>query len=295
MAVLAFVGFGELGRGLAEGLGSSGRHELRAYLRKAPAPGSGTDQALARVGVQHSVELSAAMSGADAVLVVVPPASAREVATRCAPLLRRGTLYVDFASAAPEHKEEAAAIVERSGALYVDVAVLGTVLMSGHEVPMLASGAGAHAWQALVTPDGLRVTAIDAPAGHAALVKLLRSIYVKGRDALIVETMLAAKRHGLEDLVADSIDGPGEHVSFPALADRVLCSLAMHAERRADELAAASDVVRRAGIDPALTRAGSETLRAVASLGLAEAWGGKRPTDAGAVLAAIDERSRRRH
>jgi 3-hydroxyisobutyrate dehydrogenase-like beta-hydroxyacid dehydrogenase len=184
-------------------------------------------------------------------------------------------------------------LVEQVGALYVDAAVLGTVATSGFEVPIVASGPGAHGWRALVDPEGLVVEAIDAPAGHATLLKLLRSVYMKGRDALILEMMLAARRYGLEDRVAESIKGPGEMVPFAALAERVLCALAVHAERRADELFASSEVVRAAGVDPVITRAGSEVLRRLAGLELRDTFDRERPADAAQVLAAIDERSGR--
>lgn len=234
--------------------------------------------------------MSSAVHNADAVLAALPASGAHEVASRCASLLRAGALYVDFASASPEQKLATGELVAAAGGSYVDAAVLGTVLTSGFKVPILASGPGANAWEALVAPDGLRVSATDAPAGHAALVKLLRGIYLKGRDALIVEMLLTAKRYGLEELVAATIDGPGERVPFSALAERVLCSLALHAERRADELSAASELIRCAGIDPALARAGSETLRGVAALGLTDAFADGRPADGRAVLAVIDSR-----
>lgn len=290
MSVVVFVGFGELAASLAEGLGRSGRHELRAYLRGPRAPGSIADRRLADTRVHRCAGLSEAISGADAVFAAVPGSVSIEVASRCAPLLDPDTLYVDLASAAPRDKVAACERITAAGGRYVDAAVLGTVLVSGYEVPMLASGPGADAFQLLVEPDGLRVTAIDGPVGGAALVKLLRGVYLKGRDALIVEMMLAARRHGLADVVAASIDVPSERVPFTALAERVLCSLAVHAERRAAELAASSEVVRDAGIDPALTRAGADTLRGVTELGLAELFGGERPSDARAVLEAIDNR-----
>ena len=293
MAVLAFVGFGELGSSLAQGLSNSGRHELRAYMRRPPAGDPIGERRLTGSGVRRDDELASAVSDADVVLAVVPAASASDVAQCCAPWLCPGTLYVDFASAEPERKESSAAVIAASGALYVDAAVLGTVITSGHQVPILASGPGASAWQSLATAEGLRVTALDAPAGHAALVKLIRGVYLKGRDALIVEMMLTARRNGLDRLVASSIDVPGEQVPFTAIVDRVLCSLAVHAGRRADELAAASQIVDRAGIDPAFTRAGSQTLRTIAELDLDDVIGDGRPTDASAVLAAIDRETAR--
>ncbi len=288
MATFAFVGYGELGSCLAEGLADSGCHELRAYLRHTPPPGSPRSERLERAGTHRYERLEDALAGVDAVLSTVPVSAMEEVVDRCQSLLAPRTLYVDFASAAPERKSRAAHLVAAAGGLYVDAAVLGTVITSGPAVPILASGPGADAFRELVTPAGLNVRAIDAPAGQAALVKLIRGIYLKGRDALIVETLVTAKRYGVLEFVTTSIGGPGEQVPFPDLADRVLRSLAIHAGRRADELAATGEVIRQAGLEPGLAEAGVRTLRSLADLGLADGFGAERPEDASAVLEAFD-------
>ncbi len=295
MAVFAFIGFGELGSSLAEGLGRSGVHLVRAYTlkRAQPAAAAALESRLQRTGAHRSASLQEAVTGATAVLSVVPAGASREVAERCAALLDRGAYYVDLTAAPVGDMEVGAALVEQVGALYVDAAVLGTVATSGFEVPIVASGPGAHGWQMLVEREGLVVEAIDAPAGHATLLKLLRSVYMKGRDALILEMMLAARRYGLEDRVAESIQGSGETAPFAALAERVLCALAVHAERRADELLASSEVVRAAGIDPIISRAGSEVLRSLVQLELRETFDRERPSSGKEVLAAIDRLSGR--
>jgi 3-hydroxyisobutyrate dehydrogenase-like beta-hydroxyacid dehydrogenase len=295
MAVFAFIGFGELGSCLAEGLGRSGAHLIRAYTpeRVHPVAAAALEGRLGRTGAHRSASLEEAVAGATAVLSVVPANASRAVVERCAPLLDRGAYYVDLTAAPVGDIEVAAALVEQVGALYVDAAVLGTVATSGFEVPIIASGPGAHGWKALVEPEGLVVDVLDSPAGHATLLKLLRSVYMKGRDALILEMMLAARRYGLEDRVAESIKGPGETVPFTALAERVLCGLAVHAERRADELLASSEIVRVAGVDPVISRAGSEVLRRLGQLDLRDAFDRQRPANAAQVLAAIDELSGR--
>jgi 3-hydroxyisobutyrate dehydrogenase-like beta-hydroxyacid dehydrogenase len=293
MPDFAFIGFGELGSSLAEGLGRSHAHRLRAYAprRSQPSAANQLETRLRRAGVRRSDSLQEAVAGAAAVHVVVPARACREVAESSASGLAAGAYYVDLTAAPVGEKEAAATLIAQAGALYVDAAVLGTVATSGFEVPIVASGPGASGWKALVAPEGLVVEVIDAPAGHATLLKLLRSVYMKGRDALIVEMMLAARRYGLEDRVAASIQGPGEAVSFPALAERVLCALAVHAGRRADELLASSDVVSEAGIEPVITRAGSEVLRNLARLDLRECFDGERPSSGKEVLALIDELS----
>jgi 3-hydroxyisobutyrate dehydrogenase-like beta-hydroxyacid dehydrogenase len=210
------------------------------------------------------------------------------MAERCAPLLDPEAYYVDLSSARVAVKQDGAELVSEAGAQYVDGAVLGTVATSGFGVPIVASGPGARGFAALVESEGLLVEVLDAPVGHATLLKLLRSVYMKGRDALIVEMMLTARHYGLERQVAESIKGPGEEVPFSALAERVLCALAVHSERRAEELAASSEVVRAAGVEPSMTSAGVEVLRHLSELELRAHFDRERPANADDVLARIE-------
>jgi 3-hydroxyisobutyrate dehydrogenase-like beta-hydroxyacid dehydrogenase len=278
---------------LAERFARLDQNRVRAYVphREDAARERALHARLDRAHAARCASLDEALEGATAVLSTVPAGASLEVAHEVAPLLSAGTYFADFAPAPPPDKQQSADSIGASGALYVDVGVLGTVATSGHEVPLVLSGDGASGLGQLLAGEGLDVDVLDAPAGHATLLKLLRSVYLKGRDALIVEMMLAARRYGLEERVAESVRGPGETVPFPALADRTLRALALHAGRRADELRASGDVVAAAGVEPLGSRAASDVLRAVAGLGLRETFGQERPSSGADVLAAIDERS----
>jgi 3-hydroxyisobutyrate dehydrogenase-like beta-hydroxyacid dehydrogenase len=293
MAVFAFIGFGELGSSLAEALSRSDANLVRAYTRprSQTAAAAALDARLIRAGAMRSGTLAQALDGAAVVLSVVPAGASREIAELAAPLLAGDAYYVDLSPAPVAEKQQAAVMMGDVGALYVDGAVLGTVASSGAQVPIVVSGPGAAGWKALVEPHGLIVEVLDAPVGHATLLKLLRSVYMKGRDALIAEMMLAARRYGLEEQVAKSIQGPGETVPFPALAERVLCALAVHAGRRAEELLACEEVVRASGVKPVMTRAGSQVLRHLAELELRESFDGERPSSGAEVLEMIDRLS----
>src|SRR5579884_3540789 len=102
MAVVAFVGFGELGAALAGAMAATGRHQLRAYLRRLPAQGSSCQRRLAESRVPAATDLDQVVAGADAVLITVPGEACLEVAARCAPHLTEGVIYVDMASAPPD-------------------------------------------------------------------------------------------------------------------------------------------------------------------------------------------------
>jgi 3-hydroxyisobutyrate dehydrogenase-like beta-hydroxyacid dehydrogenase len=262
--MIAFLGFGELGRVLGSALAPT--FEVRSWSRS------------------HGT-LAAALEDAQAVISAVPGSAAESVFSRALPMLSEDTLFVDLTAATPDVKESAAA----RHALYVDGAVLGTVAASGAAVPIVAAGEGAERFRELVSPAGLNVSVLDGEAGTAARLKLVRSVYMKGRDALVLEMMLAARRLGVEDVVARSIAGPGEEVPFTELSERVLRALAVHAGRRSEELESAAALLRELGVDPLVTEAGSARLKWLADLGLRERFGGERPPDGRATLDAVDE------
>jgi 3-hydroxyisobutyrate dehydrogenase-like beta-hydroxyacid dehydrogenase len=290
MPVIAFIGVGELACSLAAGMTDAGAEEVRGYSRPRSDPTAARAQReqAAAVGIALHTSMHDAVSDATVVIAAVPAGAALEVAKDAAALLARDAIYVDTAPLLPADKLAAAQMVANGGGRFVDAAVLGTVATEDSRVPMLCAGPGAEAWRDLVVPLGLDVTVLPGPPGRAALVKLLRSVYLKGRDALVMEMLLAARAHDVERAVVESIKGAGEQVPFPQIADRIVCAMAVHAGRRADELTRSVQLLRSSGVEPIVSEAGSERLRWIAELGLREHFGGQRPQDPDAVLAAID-------
>jgi 3-hydroxyisobutyrate dehydrogenase-like beta-hydroxyacid dehydrogenase len=262
VAVIAFIGYGELGSVLGEALARV--HEVRAWSRS------------------RGGSLTAAITGVDAVVSAVPGSASADVFEQALPHLATDTAFIDLSAATPEAKERAA----RQHHLYADGAVLGTVATSGAAVPIAVAGPAAEGFRDLVAPAGLMITVLTGPPGTAARLKLVRSVYMKGRDALVLEMMLAARRLGVEDEVARSIAGPGEQVPFTELSERVLKALAIHAGRRAEELDSSAALLRELGVDPLMAEAGAERLRTIASL--REHFGGERPASGKATLDAAD-------
>lgn len=287
---VGFVGFGALAQAFAAGLTDGGAQDIVAYLRPSGDGASAQARAerLAAAGVRSCSSIGELVRTADVVVCAVPAAAAAEVAEAVVGHLTRGAIYVDPAPLAPSQKLALAGRVGDAGAEYVDVAVLGTVNVDRHTVQMMAAGAGAARWAAFAEPYGFRVSVLDGAPGQASLVKLLRSVYMKGRDALILEMLVAARRYGLEDTVVASIGGAAEQVSFAELTTRVMGSLSLYAQRRSDELAASAELVAQTGLDPLVAAAGAARLRWMADLGVREAFGGERPTDTEAVLDTID-------
>jgi len=286
---VAVVGFGEFGSAVARGFAQDGGADVFVFTRASTISAATLAERAEAAGVTVCGTLADALDGADVVISAVPASAASEVARLCAGCLTTEALFVDVAPQLPEAKEADAAVLEALGARYVDAAIIGTVAADGYRTPMIACGSGATVWREIAAPLGIEVTTIDGPAGSASLVKLLRSIYMKGRDSLVLELLLVTRAYGLDDTVVQSIAGAKEQVPFRDLVKRVMCGLALHAERRADELAKSADMIEAVGIEPLVTRAGVERLQRFARLGLRERFAGDRPAALEDVLAAIDE------
>jgi 3-hydroxyisobutyrate dehydrogenase-like beta-hydroxyacid dehydrogenase len=277
--IVTFVGFGELAAAWVDALRDRGDLEVRVFARTPrDAP----------PGIDLHGDLARALEGAAVVLACVPAGAAVAVAEACLDALEAGTLYVDLAPADPDKKRMLAGRMGERDVDYTDVALLGTVVISGLRLPMLAAGPGAERWAQIGSGLGMRITPIHGDAGSATAIKLIRSVYMKGRDALVLEMLVAARRHGVERDVIRSIGGAGEQVPFEALADRVMGALSVHAGRRADELAASARQLQADGVEPLVTRAAAQRLRWMADLGVHERVG-ERHDDAVSVLDAIDE------
>lgn len=261
---MCFLGFGDLAVSWAAALRGRDWITVSAYL---PADSAsrrhpGWDDRVMRAGVSPVDDLAAAVDGADVIIAAVPARVSPAVASACFPHMGGSGLYVDPSPAAPNIKSDICRAASEQGVSYVDLALLGTVTMSGLEVPLLAAGPRADRFLELGCRLGMQITKVSDQAGDATRVKLVRSVYMKGRDALIVELLIAGNLIGAEHVLVDSIStAPGEQVSFAELVDRVLPALARHAERRADELNDTGAVLRELGLDPIMVEAAERRLR----------------------------------
>lgn len=283
------IGFGEVGSALGRGLSSEGLEGVVAADAASDDPTFGP--LIRRRAAEAHVRLlpSNAEVGevADVVLVAVPGWRAVEAAEQTAPGLRPGQLYVDVGSASPRVKHALAEVVQATGATTVDVAILSSPLMDGHRVATLASGPEAARYRDLMRRYGFNVEVVGEQPGQAAAIKMLRSVLMKGIESLLLESLLAARRHGVEDIVLDTVGAFWDKGSFVEMANLLITTDAIHAGRRAHEADMMSEVVREVGITPRLSPIIAETLHWSASLGLKEHFGGEVPKEWKSVIDAM--------
>lgn len=261
---IALIGFGEAGESFAR---ASGWGDMaRAYdivdERRA---------AMAAAGVRSFPDTGQALDGVDFVLSLVTADQALAAAEHCAPQLEPGAIWCDFNSVAPETKREAAARIEAAGGRYVDVAVLAPVEPALMAVPLLLSGeAAADAAARLRAAGFTNLRIVGSEVGRASAIKMIRSVMIKGIEALTAEMMAAAERAGVTDEVLASLDASERRDSWRQRAAYNLERMGRHGRRRAAEMEEAAKTLRALGVEPVMTLSTVSRQRAMAETGAAQ-------------------------
>ncbi len=263
---IATIGFGEAAGAFA----GAWSVPTAAYDLKLDDPAA-CDAMLVRMAAYRVVaahDLAAAIEGADLILSLVTAGSALDVAITAANVIAPGKLYCDLNSVAPETKRAAQAVIERAGGHYVDVAVLAPVFPKRLAVPLLVSGAHvADAAAALTSAGFTNVSVLDGPVGAASSVKMIRSVMVKGIEALTAECVLAAETAGVLGAVIASLDASPPPRGWAATADYNLDRMMLHGGRRAEEMREVVKTLDALGTGSAMTRATVERQDALARTG----------------------------
>jgi 3-hydroxyisobutyrate dehydrogenase-like beta-hydroxyacid dehydrogenase len=249
---VAVLGLGEAGSRLASDLVAAGV-EVRGYD---PDPERDVPS------VSRMADPVSAVAGCDAVLSVNAAKAAVEAAEAALPALREAAIYADLNTTSPELKRELAELVAGVGARFVDVALLGPIPERGLHAPVLASGAGARAFESLFRQLGMPVSVVSEEAGDAAALKLVRSVFMKGLAAAVVESMQAADAIGGRDWLAQEIE---KMIGRPFL-ERALSGSRVHAVRRVDEMEAACDLLVELGVEPRIAAASAAQLADLAHM-----------------------------
>ena len=272
-AGIALIGFGEAGMAFAGAL--RGRVALKAFDIKTldPAAAAAKWEDYRRLGVSGAASLGQALAGADLVLSLVTADQALVATRQAAQSLPDGALYCDFNSAAPATKGEAAALIEGAGGHYADVAVMAPVHPRLLSVPLLVSGPTVAEACARLTAIGFAPRAAGEQVGRASMIKMLRSVMVKGMEALTAECFLACWRAGVVDEVASSLGETWPGVDWVAKADYNLERMMVHGDRRAAEMDEVARTLADLGMASDMARATAAAQRRIGAMALKAAPG----------------------
>jgi 3-hydroxyisobutyrate dehydrogenase-like beta-hydroxyacid dehydrogenase len=272
---VGLVGYGEVGRILAEDLRAQGV-AVSAYDLKLDGPQAAPlrDHAAAH-GVALAASHAALAEQADLVICAVTASQTVAVAQALAPAIRRGAWFVDLNSASPGAKQRAAKLIDGAGGTYVEGAVMTSIAPYRIKVPLLLGGAKAAALAPLLRALGFDAEVASEKLGVASATKMCRSVMIKGLEAMVIESFTAARAYGVEDAVLASLKETFPGIDWEKQGAYFFQRVIEHGRRRSEEVREVAETVREAGLTPWSAQGTAERQAWVADLADAGVFGAK--------------------
>jgi 3-hydroxyisobutyrate dehydrogenase-like beta-hydroxyacid dehydrogenase len=290
MVKLGFIGFGEAAFNIAKGLKGEGLNGIIAFdkfWKDAPA-----SKLICKRAAEAHVKLvpthQELVESSEMIVSAVSADTAVSLAQTSKPFLKPGKIYIDINATSPMTKEEIDKIISPV-ALFVDCAVMGPVPTYKHKVPVSVSGKGAKAFFEIMSPFGMAITFMDAPAGSASASKMFRSIFMKGFVTLLLEMLTAAHTYEVEDDVLLSVKETLTAGPLLEVVNGLVGRGVIHSERREHEMDEVIATLEALKVDGTMSKATKAKLRWCTQLGLKGYFKGVPPKDFHEIFEAIDK------
>lgn len=263
---IGFLGYGEAARAFHEGLSEV----VAVVLAHDILLLSGDEAmrlAMSARGAQVA-ETAAALSDVDLIFSAVTADQSLLAVQPLLPHLRPGQVFIDINSVSPERKRQTAAAVEAAGAEYIDMAVMAPVHPRKHKTPVLLAGSFASEILPELRALGFSAEiAGDAP-GAATAIKMVRSVFVKGLEAITVEALLAAQASACFDEILASLSGSYPGLDWPHFAEYQMERTTRHGRRRAAEMRESAATLDALGLHGGLAAAIAEVQERMGACGV---------------------------
>jgi 3-hydroxyisobutyrate dehydrogenase-like beta-hydroxyacid dehydrogenase len=225
---VGLIGLGEVGQVLATDLDRQSGLELSAWDRLFPLKDSDPRRAaLTRPYLRCAQSMSGAVHDRSLLISAVTADECLAAAAEAARALTPGTYYLDLHSVSPQR-------------------IASPVWLGGpHAADFLSRAHSLGFTGAAVYSSRL---------GAASAAKMCRSVIIKGMEALLAESLLTARRYGVEDAVLTSLGDLFPVGDWRKLARYMIGRSLQHGRRRAEEMREVVRTVAEAGFEPWMSR-----------------------------------------
>lgn len=292
---ISFIGFGEAGQAIASGLREGGIEQIAAWDILFPeSAGAKLKDAAGKAGVRVAKSAADAVADTDVVIAAVTAASSLEAARSVEPHLKNNPYYLDINSVSPGRKQDTEKLLGGK-ARYVDVAVIAPIHPLRHKTPLLTAGPHADAVGPLLDELEMKYSFVPGGTGKAAAIKMIRSVMIKGMEALTLECFLAASKADLLEEVTRSLKNNYPTLDWTKIGDYNIERMASHGERRAAEMEESAATLRELGMDPWMVEGTVKRQREMGALGKNEDVRSTLHSDRAEMLKAITAASAKKH
>lgn len=247
---IGLIGYGEVGRILAEDLAQLDVSLLAWDIKLDTEAGAPLREHAKANGVSLAGSAAGLAASVDLVVSAVTASQTLAVAQACAPAIKRDAFFLDFNSASPGAKQNAAQLIDAAGGRYVEGAVMTSVPPYRLRVPLLLGGPHAQALSPLLNKLGFASRVASDKLGVASAVKMCRSVMIKGLEAMVIESFTTARAYGVEEAVVASLYETFPGIDWEKQGAYFFQRVIEHGRRRSEEVREVAQTVREAGLEP---------------------------------------------
>jgi 3-hydroxyisobutyrate dehydrogenase-like beta-hydroxyacid dehydrogenase len=291
---IALIGFGEAAQAFCKGWGPELTNTIKAYDIKCHKNDAEEQLSAdyASFGIEGCANVTDCISDADIIFSLVTADQAFVAGENGSKNIPKNCFYFDCNSCAPDTKRKISLLIANAGGRYVDVAVMAPVYPTLHKVPLLICGPHANEAKLEFLKLGMSAEFVAGDIGKASSIKMVRSIMMKGLEALVAECVLAGRKAGIEDIVLDTLEKTYPGFNWKERSTNMLERIMAHGPRRAAEMREVALTVKQLGLDNAMSSATIGWQQTIGDLGL-PAGEDVLSDRADAIIAALAEREKK--
>ncbi len=191
---IGFIGFGEAASAFAKALSEHGA-SIEAFdilintedgLKALKHRSDGVDVRFRK--------LEDVISDSELIISTVTMDVALAAARNCAGLLSSSKVYFDLNSTSPKIKIEISETIKKTGAGFLEGVVLGAIGATGAATKVLLGGDLGEEYAVKLKELGLNTSFFSREIGKASTFKMIRSVFSKGAEALLLRCSLPARK-----------------------------------------------------------------------------------------------------
>ncbi len=226
---VGILGFGEAGQSIAKSLIQKNKIKITAY-----------DKNYKKLDTNKKIQIKLAknpkeLANNSKIIISVVTADQSFIAAKSIyKFLNKDHIFLDGNSVSPGTKKRTEKIKKKIN--YIDMAIMAPINPKGYQTKILVAGKHQKKTNHFFKKYKFNYQWRGKEVGNAAVVKMLRSIMIKGTEALLTETVTAANKIGLEDKILKSAEKTLNMKNIIGLADYFMERCALHGLRRAEEM-----------------------------------------------------------
>jgi len=261
--ILGIFGFGEAGQLLTKGLIEDGypSKNIKAYDLNYKLLAKKADE----LNVDLYSDVNSFLKEIEFLIMLIPCSLVLDLARQILPKIKKDCIFLDLSTSFPHDQKEIANLSHQLNRTYCDGAILGSLTKFKHRVPILVSGEGTDFIKNYFTQWNMNIEIVSTEAGKASAIKLCRSIYSKGTQALLMELIKATEYFQVTDIVLESFEKTWFLDGFIEEANRLIKSTKTHYKRRKDEIDYSVKMLEEAGMPAYMSKCASKVLGLIGS------------------------------